>query len=172
MERRIVLNILVESELERLEWAQLREVNGPATRVPGALRELLSARSADEVNRAYWKLENHVVVQGQLFQAALYVVPVLIAALVDGERPLCVRIGMTELLFQILNGKPHPDEIARGLGDLTERCRNAALHGLWIFYRELLGENRAGAKEVLELLEGDTSRLTFLEGAIAALANR
>lgn len=156
-------DILVKSELDRPRWDQIREANGMAIKIPSALRELLAARSAEEVTRAYWKLENHVVVNGQLFESAAFVVPVLMAALVKFERPSFVRAGILELLFQIVHGEPHQDEIARGRVDLGDRCRQAAREGLWLLYREFLRETHVGAREVLGVLAPDKARLVFLE---------
>ena len=130
-------NFLVEAELGRLDWGKMQCSHGPATKVPEAIRELLAAGNPQEADRAYWKLENVVVVQGQLFESALYVVPVILAALIETERPRFVRISLQGLLFEIVNGSPHAEEEARGFGDLGERCKDAARQGLWLLYRNL-----------------------------------
>jgi len=156
-------NILVEAELARHDWSKIRIADGLATEIPSALRELLAAQTREECELAYWKLENYVVVQGQLFEAALFVVPVLMAALVTLERPVLVRHKLIELLFQIVNGYPDREEEARGLGDLDARCKDAARQGLWVLYREFLGENRKQVRYVIELLDEDKSRLESLE---------
>jgi hypothetical protein len=162
---------LVDAELARINWSAIREADGPATAVPGAIRHLLAAKSADDVSRAYWKLENHVVLQGQLFEAAAFVVPVLMAALVREDRPIYVRRGLLELLFQILSGSPHPEEVARGLQTLTDMCRAEALKGLWLLYREILGDAHEGAEELINLLEGESARLASFERRRAASVN-
>ena len=154
---------LIEAELVRPDWTHIMEANGPATNIPSALRELVAANTPDEVRQAYWKLENHVVVQGQLFEAAVYVVPVLLAALLDTNRPRFVRIGILELLFQIIAGTSHEDEVRRGFADLGARCKRAAREGLWLLYREFFVGGLAGAKEIIQSIDEDTSRLVFLE---------
>jgi hypothetical protein len=154
---------LVELELARTDWSTVLEASGFATHLPTAIRALLASPEPADVEAPYWDLENHVVVQGQLFEAAALVVPVLIAALLE-ERPRHIRIAVLELLFQIVNGQPHEEEIKRRNLDLTETCRMRAREGLWILYRELVHGERAAAKEVLEVIDVDRSRLMhFLE---------
>jgi hypothetical protein len=162
------LDMLVEAELCRTDWNRVQEMGGCATETPHAVRELLDSRSPDDVKKAYWKLENHIVVQGQLFEAALYVVPVIVAALAKLERPSYVRIGLYELLFQIVNGEVDSEEATRGLENLGERCRELAREGLWIFYRDYFSAERDAAKEVIALLDRNTSRLAHLEKLFAS----
>lgn len=158
------LDLLVDAELERPDWSSIRVEDGMATRVPGALRELLTAVSPEYAKEAYLKLENAIVVQGQLFEAAAFVVPVLLAALLKRDLPKYVSVWLLELLFQIVNGEPHLDEEARGLGDLGERCKDLARKGLWLVYGELFNKDTHGlAREIILLLDDDNSRLAFIE---------
>lgn len=153
----------VEVELQRTDWSAVREATGSASGVPLAIRSLLAAPTPDEVRPPYWDLENHVVVQGQLFEAAAVVVPVLIAALLD-DRPRHVRIAVLDLLFQIVSAEPHAEEIERGNLDLTETCRARAREGLWLLYREFLVGERDAALDVIEAVETDSARLmAFLD---------
>ena len=151
--------LLVEAEISRHPWSSLREANGFAAGIPSALRELLSAQTPAEVEEAYWRVENHVVVQGQLFEAAVATTQVLTAALVDEGRPGHVRIGILELLFQMVSGEAHESATARGAADLGEQCRSAAREGLWILYRELIAGEAAAAREVLDVIERERARL-------------
>ncbi len=153
-----------KAELSRYPWAQLHEASGPAVEIPGSLEEMFTADSPDAVKAAYWKLENHVVVQGQLFNVAPPVVSVLLAALLD-HSPSFVRIGILELLFQILNGESHSSEREQ---DLSDTCRQLARAGLWLLYAELKAElpgQRAAAIEILELIETDASRLEAMRAS-------
>ena len=77
-------------EIGRHSWSLLREASGSANHIPDALRQLVSAKSAADADEAYWRLENHVVVQGQLFSSAEQVVQVLLATLVE-DAPRHVR---------------------------------------------------------------------------------
>ncbi len=149
---------LATLEIERIDWSSRRTVGGFAVAIPGALKALLEARTAEDATKAYWKLENHVVVQGQLFDAALAVVPVLLAALAEPS-PGYVRVTCVELLFQIVHGEAHTLEVVAGNAALGAQCRDAAREGLWLLYRELLSEQREGAREVIEVIERSPDRL-------------
>lgn len=147
-----------ELEIARLPWGRIREASGSAEQIPFALVEMLNATTPEAVNAAYWKLENHVVVQGQLFEVAEFVVSVLIAALLE-EKPRHVRISILELLFQIVTGESHEYEIRLGNADLHRKCRAKALEGLWVLYRELIFGEREAAQEVIEAIETNADRL-------------
>ncbi|WP_143020363.1 hypothetical protein [Sinosporangium album] len=154
---------LVQAELERYNWDSIRVITGKATEVPGGVQRMLTGYTEDQVSGAYWELENRVVVQGQLFEAAQYVVPALIVGLLeDLARP--ARHATLELLFQIVSGESHLSEVERGLPDLGESCRQRAREGLWVIYRELAVGLYAPARSILECVELDSIRLAdFLE---------
>ncbi|MEH6462291.1 hypothetical protein [Chitinimonas sp. JJ19] len=154
---------LASYEMNRLPWGQLREASGPAVNIPVALVELFDALTPDDAGKAYWKLENHVVVQGQLFGVAEFVVPVLMAALLD-ERPDYVKICVLELLFQIVSGVAHEIEIDIGNIDLAAKCQQKAREGLWILYRELIVGESEAAREVIEIVESEPARLAYFLG--------
>jgi hypothetical protein len=151
--------LLAELELERWDWSALRQASGNAGHVPEAIRALLNSTTADELDEPYWQLENHIVVQGRLYEAALPAVSVLIAALTCHDRPGWVRIGLLDLLFQLVNGTSHESEIAQGRPDLATTCKQAARQGLWVLYRELFEGEQEAAKDVLLEIEEDRDRL-------------
>ena len=150
---------LAEIELARWDWSRLRQATGPATHVPGSIRAMLSAATPDELDEYYWELENHVVIQGRLFQAAPPVVAVLMAALTCAERPSWVRIGVLDLLFQLVIGTSHESEIANGSHLLGATCKKTVRHGLWVLYRELIEGERDAARDILDQVEEDRDRL-------------
>jgi hypothetical protein len=151
------MKTLAEIEIARIEWSSLRELTGTAEKIPAALLDLLSAPTESAANAAYWRLENHVVVQGQLFQAAEAVVSVLLAGL-SQSRAQHIRSSVLELLFQILAGHPDESEMASNDG-LGEACKAKAREGLWILYQEMAVGEREAAKECIELIETDKKRL-------------
>lgn len=152
-------------EINRVHWSDFREIAGSAANIPLALQELLTAVTHEDSEAAYWKLENRIVVQGQLFEVAEFVVPVLLAALLE-PRPSWVTRGILELLLQIVLGECHEDEVALGNADLGDRCREKARQGLWVLYGELMRGERDSAREVIEAIELDTARLdTFIKAA-------
>jgi hypothetical protein len=153
---------LAECEIDRVNWANLTEATGSAERIGAALRELLAAATPEEASDVYWKLENHIVVQGELFEAAEASTSVLVAALAD-ERPRHIRIAALELLFQILSGQPSESKQTPTRPDLADRCRARAREGLWLLIRELVVGERAAATDVLELLNEEERVKAFKE---------
>src|SRR5688572_616100 len=98
-------------------WANLRSSES-ASRIPDAILQLQTATTKDDADRAYWKIDNEVIVQGALYEAALPTATCLLSALLnctDVARP-----KLLELLFQLGNGEPHPSEIALGNSDLDK----------------------------------------------------
>ncbi|MBL8271869.1 hypothetical protein [Steroidobacter sp.] len=153
-------------EIDRVAWHQLRTMSARGAEVPSALRALLDAPTGEDADKAYWRLENTVVVQGQLFEAAEAIVPVLLAAVLE-QLPRHSMILALELLFQIVAGDADESEVALGNSDLGERCRIKAREGLSALYHVLIHERLSGAQEVLERIEVDQSRLDSAQAALA-----
>ncbi|MFH8474835.1 hypothetical protein [Streptomyces sp. NPDC018000] len=155
---------LADVEISRIRWEEFGTFGDRSGKVPDALRRLFGAADEDEATEAYWGLENVVVVQGQLRDAALPVVPVLLAGLLD-ELSADARDFVLELLWQIVLGESDEDEVAVGRADLGDRCREAARTGLWLVYRELGTRRRETAEAILERIEDDKPRLAaYLAG--------
>ncbi len=68
-----VARILIDS----VYWASLRSDSGSAVGVPQALWDLFSASSEDAAEAAYWRIDNEVIVQGQLHEAAVPTLEIL-----------------------------------------------------------------------------------------------
>lgn len=160
VEVRMEIDPLVENEIAIHDWGRQMEADGPADRIPDALRELLNASCPDDTVKAYWRLENHVVVQGALFEAAVSTVSVISSALARPQWPTWVMIQLLELLFQIVSGESHVDEVARGVGNLGEQCRGEARKALWLLYAILAsGKQQRAISEILERIEESPRRL-------------
>lgn len=129
------------------DWASLRQASGTSENAGAALSGLLAAPTPDDASVAYWSIENHAVVQGEIFEVAEACVRVLVAAFADA-RPRHVRIAALELLFQILNG-----DSADPTSGLLEKCRGAAREGLWSVVHEAMTGEREAAWDVLELMD-------------------
>lgn len=149
-------------ELKRTDWSTVHVMAGPATAVPGVIEKLLAATTAEEANQLYWKLENSVVVQYGLFDSAVPLVSVLLAAIIE---PLAdpVRTSVLELLFQIAMGEGELDEY--GNSELGNLCRERAREGLWLLYGQLASRDREVIIEILEVIEPDKERLRSLTEA-------
>jgi hypothetical protein len=115
-------------EIERYDWSQLR-ADGGALGVPDALIALEYAASAEAAQAAYWKLDNTIVVQGTVYEAALPATRCLLASLLrstDVARP-----QILELLVQIGSGEAI--EPAREHSDLVGQCVIEICRGLPIY---------------------------------------
>ncbi|MBT6485017.1 MAG: hypothetical protein HOK71_10125 [Planctomycetaceae bacterium] len=148
---------IAERLIELVDWPAERVITGSAKDVGQALRELLSAEDPDSAGTAYWKLENHVVAQGSVFQAAEAVTRVLVSAFAN-DRPEFVKIAILDLLYQILTGEPDTSEVELGNQELVQRCRLRAREGLWLFFRELEIPGDAAA-DVLNAITNDNDPL-------------
>ena len=80
-------------------WSELSTLAGNAEHVPAALSGLLS-NDKSVFEASYWKIDNHVVVQSDLYSAAA-VVPKYLEVIL----PLATyKNGVLELLYEIGNG--------------------------------------------------------------------
>lgn len=140
---------MVLENLDAIPWADLKQAHGNAAHVAEAIRALES-ESARVRKEAYWKLDNHVVLQGDLYEAAAYVPPFLIAMLASSVRH--GRELILDLLFEIGNGCCGPDERLRirvdSAGQVSEympgdaprlqrACREGVLAGVEYYLHEL-----------------------------------
>lgn len=146
-------------ELARIDWTELTVTDGPATGVPSALLRLSRTSTLDEGWKVYWELDNTIVVQGNLFGAAVAVIPFLIGLAIEHDDHR--RLLALELLIQLASGTTHPAEADEGHLDLGERCRRQAATGLEFFYSLLEApteEIRDRAVELIGAVEEDVQR--------------
>jgi hypothetical protein len=123
-------------EMDRFDWGKLH-AKGSSARVPDALVELASASTEEQADAAYWRIDNVVVVQGTLYEAAVPTTACLVALL-----PKCnnvVRERVLELLVQLGSGESAPNVDV----DVAAECRREILLG-YCEYAHLLesGEDR------------------------------
>lgn len=107
--------------IDTFDWRNLRSADS-SIKLPEAIQTLVTADNDDELDRAYWSIDNESVVQGILFQSALAVVCCLPLALHD-----CKAIAkpyILELLVQLTSGIPAQTEIALGNADLLKNIRS------------------------------------------------
>jgi hypothetical protein len=118
-------------EIRRHNWREFR-AQPTAVNVPSALETLARTTSQNEAEKAYWQIDNVVVVQGMLFDAAVPVISCLLSVLQicsDVARPFVM-----ELLVQIGSGEPAPSEIEVGNVHLSEICLRELCHGTAIYF--------------------------------------
>lgn len=122
------------TELLRYDWSSLR-AEGSAAGIPDAIESLRTADSAEEATRAYWRIDNTVVIQGSLFEAAEATIPCVLAALnqcTDAARP-----RIFELLYQLGAGNTRHTEVNAGNRYLDDRCRAAVKLGVSQYFHFL-----------------------------------
>ena len=127
-----------------------------AEQVPEALIGLLSP-DEETHNRSYWRLDNEVVLQSDLYEAAYYAIPILVQMLAD--RVPHGRERIYDLLYEIANGYAPATNLCRTRDDrlvpLREACAKELTSGVDVFNRDANDEDpRIGAKarDLMELL--------------------
>ena len=126
-------------------WKEAETQSRDGEKIPYAILELLT-NNAQEFDAAYWKIENHVVVQGDLYSSAALVPKYLEEVYLKAK----FKPGVQELLFQIGNGVSQNQE-------LEHQCFNevVAVFKRLIAHSEIQGtENeKALTEELAELQE-------------------
>jgi hypothetical protein len=151
----------VSIELSRHDWGSLATDHGTAAEVPAAVTALVAATTAEEAAQLSGNLDNVVIVQSNLYEAAVPLVSVLCAALTD-DLPAAARSRVLWLICHTVNGETHYSEIEAGRPDLEIRAREVARAGLWLFYRELLHGDPADTEDVVDILDVvETDRVRF-----------
>ncbi len=123
--------------LTTVDWSQLRTESGTADRVPGAIRRMVLAKSADDARAAHDMIEGEVFCQNAVYESALPTVRGLLQGLLvctESARPFIV-----ELLYLICTGDPGAGEAP----DLVARCRDLVARSLPLFWHILETDNGA-----------------------------
>ncbi|MCG8418009.1 MAG: hypothetical protein MJE77_08720 [Proteobacteria bacterium] len=110
-------------ELKRDDWTTLA-AQGSASAVPQAIADLLSAKTVEQAEEAYWRIDNTVVVQGKLFEAAVPTLRLVLTSIhqcAAVARPLAL-----ELLVQLASGSNEPADD----GTLARQCRRELVYEL------------------------------------------
>ena len=89
------------ADLARVAWHEKDIASGKANHVPDAICGLTSSDERTR-NRSYWRLDNEVVLQSDLYEAAYFVIPFLVQIL--NVQPDHGRDLIYDLLYEIANG--------------------------------------------------------------------
>lgn len=139
-------------DIDKISWAKLKQAHGNSEHVPSAIKGLVS-NDEKEQEASYWKLDNHVVLQGDLYQAAFYVIPFLLEILAASIRN--GRSYVYDLLFEIANGFA-PEEVPCDYDGvtltLTEGCKRAVADGLHLYLEEISDSNSVCRENALDLI--------------------
>src|SRR2546428_3629304 len=100
--------------LRNVDWPKIRSLmKTTSDDVPESFLQLIDSQTDAQAKEAYWRLDNRVMVQGQLFQAAEKLVPAILAALQLDLSP-SARHRLVELLTEIALGVPDKSEVIIG----------------------------------------------------------
>lgn len=107
------------------KWKDIKISYGCAAELSGGLK-LLCSQNEEEREKGYWQVQNAVVLQSDLYEAAYYVIEPLLEILessscIDKYRPL-------DILYEIFNGYAQIDNMIfdeeGNATHLKEACRN------------------------------------------------
>lgn len=126
--------------MEAVDWPALRTDSGNGAGIPQALTDLWEATSEEMARDAYWRIDNEVLVQGQLYEAAVPTLEALLS-LASMVPPGPARKSVAELIQQIIFGQPHASEVELGNSEIGIKCRDIASGAVWIFYGWLADED-------------------------------
>lgn len=145
----------------RVDWSTVETAVGNAKAVPGALADLIHASSEEDAKSAYWAhLDNEIVVQGTLYEAAALVVFPILVELASRALSPAARYRSVDLLVEItLGGPPSSDDSGVAL---QEACITALREGLSTLYALLDCEDErvvVGAIDILERVDPQRARL-------------
>ena len=134
------------------DWAKLRSSLGSASLVPLAIDELLKARSPQEAKDADSRLDNEVVLQGQLFSSAVPTAERLTRAIRDGDYTEFALPETLDLLAELAYGESHAWEVMLGNCDLGAQCRAVISQGIDCIKALVGHKDEKVAMEVLDLV--------------------
>lgn len=161
--------------LDAIDWRAAKTAVGDAVAIPQAMADLFAAGTEEAAKSAYWShLDNEVVVQGQLFEAAGLVIAPVLTELSAGSLSPAARYRSVELLVEIALGAPHPSEETPAAQDLLSFCIGQLRRGLWTLYSLLdCGDERVvvGVLHILEAVEEDRTRLLDVARALAVASD-
>ena len=128
---------MIFDSINKINWRELRQAHGDSTHIPNALHDLISGNPQKEED-AYWKLDNHVVLQGDLYEAAFHILPFLYEVL--ESEVTSGRERIYDLLFEIANGYEAQEVSCELNGEnlsLTEACRKSIVQQKELYIAEV-----------------------------------
>ncbi len=109
--------------LYKIKWEDLRSAN-TAKNIPKALAVLSHSEKEEDLGAAYWNIDNEVILQGMLFQAALPVISCVLPMLSDCKK--VAKPYLLELIVQLVSGYPAPSEINISNKNIVKDIRDEA----------------------------------------------
>ncbi|MFJ4481842.1 hypothetical protein ACIP3D_05825 [Streptomyces longwoodensis] len=151
-------------QAERVDWASLRCGCGKTgAHIPETFAHLLEASNSAEMAEA--SLEGHVYIQSLLFEVAVPVTSMIVAAL-NEETSEAVRIRLLDELISCVGGESHWTEVEAGAPELETDCQIAAREGIWTLYAEYATGRASMARMVLDVVDADRERFEYFDAQL------
>ena len=139
--------------VNQIPWNKLASASGTCEHYPNVFKELLND-DPKKIEEAYWQLDNHAVLQGDIYEVAPYVADILVEIL--QSCPSCLgRARIYDLLIEIAYGDAVVSTISSYPGKdvpLKEACDLAICQGIDIYLSDLDHEQREIRLKASQLL--------------------
>ncbi|MFI6659934.1 hypothetical protein ACIBL8_30875 [Streptomyces sp. NPDC050523] len=151
-------------QAERVDWGSLRCGCGETgAHIPDTFTRLLEAGTSSEI--AGSTLEGHINVQSLLFEVAIPVTSLIVAALQE-DLSEAVRLELLDHLLTCVAGESHWTEIEAGAPEIEIDCKIAAREGNWTLYQEYATGHAMLARYILEGVDNDRERYAYFDGKL------
>lgn len=139
-----------------LDWSKIKTGVGFADNIPKQF-ELLCSPIAEDRKKAYWKIDNYVVIQSDLYEAAFYVINPLVNLLKKSK----YKNEIINLLIEIASGyAPEAEQIIvdNRKEPLMQACQKE-LKKNYTFFCELLkntvdSSEKKILQELIDVIDG------------------
>lgn len=142
--------------LDGEDWTRVQTSTGGGEQVPDRLLALVQSADALEAEQSYWRLDNHVVVQGRAYRSAALLLPSLMVASTSPAIARAARRWVVELLTEIALARPHEDE--PDPSNVATSIADSLAMGRWTVYGLLADPDdhiSRAAAEIIRRIEPD-----------------
>lgn len=151
-------------QAERVDWASLRCGCGETgAHIPETFTNLLDASTPEEMAKA--SLEGHAHIQSLLFEVAVPVTSMIMAALVE-ETSEAIHVRLLDELISCIGGESHWTEVEAGAPELEIDCQIAAREGIWALYQEYATGRASMARMILDEVDADRDRFEYFDAKL------
>ncbi|MGW2706575.1 hypothetical protein [Streptomyces sp. NPDC001340] len=131
--------------------------------IPETFADLPEVSSSQEMVEV--SLEGHEYIQSLLFEVAVTVTFMIVAAL-NGETSEAVHVRLLDELISCVGGVSHWTGVEAGVPELEIDCRIAAREGLWTLYTEYATGRASMARMVLGVVDADRERFEYFDAKL------
>ena len=151
-------------QAERVDWGSLRCGCGETgAHMPGTFARLLEAGTSSEIAES--TLEGHINIQSLLFEVAIPVTSLIVAALQEGLSE-AVRLEMLDHLLTCVAGESHWTEVEAGAPEIEIDCQIVAREGIWTLYQEYATGRASMARMLLDVVDSDRERFEYFDAKL------